>query len=272
MSAYRFLIGPVDFLGARIFEVRALDDDGEAVIGAGTDPAAATADLDSEIRRRGGDPDGPWQASKTLAEALSLPASRIGTPHGPQRDAVLRAVLSAVETGRFWTMRTVLPVSGLVEGFAQLARRAGAVPLRRSFPYRATIRGTWDADLFAVVSRETAVLSLVCVTEEEDVRRVYDAAMGGGVDPASVDLVWARLDLSPSWVSAAIGELYGVPFAPFVFQRVGGERKPVSDATVLLLSVMAGACPDDPLGGERGECVLGVCEEMVHCVLEPIRP
>lgn len=272
MSAYRFLVGPVDFLGARIFEVRALDEDGAAVIGSGTDAAAAVADLEARIRTQGGDPNSPWQASKALADALSLPASRIGVPHGPQRDAMLSAVLSAVETGRFWPMECVSLVSGLVEGFAQFARRAGAVPPRRSFPYRATIRGTWDADLYAIISREPTVLSLVGVTEEADVRRVYDAVMGGEVDPSSVDMACARLDLSPGWVSAAIGELYGVPFAPFVFQRIDGRRQPVSDFMVLMLSVMAGACPDDPTAGEGGECVLGVGEEVVHCVLEPIRP
>jgi hypothetical protein len=269
MSAYRFLLGPFDFLGETIWEVQALSETGTMLSGTANDPTAALADLEAEVAQAGG-AAGDWVAAPALAVAAGLPAERVGAPSAVQRRIMVQSAFLRHEAGQFWRFTDGAVLDGVLAALALLAGKATAMPPRRSWPYAASIRGDRTADFHVALSRAADSVTLAVTDSEARLRALYEAALGGRDAPETVDLAAAVVDLRPGWMADAMAVAYGVAFAPLMFQRMGGVRQPVSDLSAMLLGVMAAACPESPQAGEWSEGELEAGGLSLTCRLEPL--
>ena len=271
-ASYRFLLGPIPFLGTEVYEVQDIDAAGTMLSGAGANPAGAFADLESEVRQ-GRAPD-DWRCTAAMAAALGLPASRVGLPDAMQRRAMLVSAVLRHPVFDLWPFQDEDMLEGTLAGLALLARRAPLLPVGRSFPYSLTIRGTRETELHATLSRSETAVSLALTVTEDSLRRLYEAAMGGTEEPSAVNLSAAVLDLPGDWLGGVMEAVFGVAFTPHLFQRIDGARSAVSDLSALTLGATAAACAAGTGQGGPGAAGAGDLSagpETFRCQVEPLR-
>ena len=271
-ASYRFLLGPIPFLGTEVYEVQDIDAAGTMLSGAGANPAGAFADLESEVRQ-GRAPD-DWRCTAAMAAALGLPASRVGLPDAMQRRAMLVSAVLRHPVFDLWPFQDEDMLEGTLAGLALLARRAPLLPVGRSFPYSLKIRGTHETELHAALSRSETAVSLALTVTEDSLRRLYDAAMGGAEAPSAVNISAAVLDLPGDWLGGVMEAVFGVAFTPLLFQRIDGARSAVSDLSALILGATAAACAAGTGQGGPGASGAGdqsAGPETLRCQVEPLR-
>ncbi|MCB9613071.1 MAG: hypothetical protein H6722_11515 [Sandaracinus sp.] len=271
MSAYRFLLGPISFLGVDVFEAQELSESGEMLSGAAADPAGAMAALEAEIERVRGGPTLDWCAAPGLRAALGLGEERGGWPSPEQREVMLVSSLFRSPVGALWPIEDRRVAEGALVGLSLFARRVASLPERRPFAYHAGTVGTLEGESFVVFSRRGARAQLAVVRERSDVSVLEEtAAHEEEVDP-EVNHTVASIDLTPSWLGAVMHEAFGVAFSPLLFQRRRGEpRTPVDDVVAILLGVMATAFPEGALDDASGEGSLAAGDEDLTCRLTPL--
>lgn len=269
MSHYRYLLGPIRFLGHDLYEVQDVAPDGILRMGAAGTPSTAMAALEAELAGEGL-ADDDWRAAPGLIEALGLPAERAGKPDAAQRRAMLAGVMFRSSAGEFWNVENRATMEGILAALAKFTRRARTLPPGQSFPYRATLDGTRRATLYPVISRGEDTATLTLVFTEDSLRQLYDAALGGGTKGEEIDITVLHLDLDKGWVAQAMEEAFGVGFAPLLFERVAGKRQPITERTAQVLAVCAAACPDRFGMDRSGRAELDTPTDELTCKLEPL--
>jgi hypothetical protein len=243
--------------------VQELFETGQMLSGAGADPAPAMAELEAETVRVRGRPTDDRRAAPSLRAALALDDERAGWPSPEQREAMLVSALFRSPVWELWPIEDPRLAEGSLVGLSLFARGVASLPDRRPFAYHAATDGTLEGQSFVVFSRRGPTAQLAVVRSRADVAALEEAARREApVDP-EVDHTTASVDLTPSWLGAAMQEAFGVAFSPFLFERRrGGPRAPVDDLVAILRGVMATAFADldgelDPRASREGSLAAG---------------